>query len=276
MKFTLDQLENRLQALIEVHLLSYLPSKRKDGIIAQQLAAAMHSNLVEKDGKKFAPSVYTLVGHPESIKIWRADAQLVENFKQILDSIAGEANFGFDASPTITLASDTRLSLDEIQILASQQIETLAETQGMETNAQNDKEINNPIPHNAFLIVHGTKIFPLTESVANIGRRIENNLTIDDPRVSRDHAQLRAIKGRFVLFDLNSTGGTFVNGQRTSQSILYPGDVISLAGVSLIFGQDNPPTRKDLNKTAPLNTGSAERPTAILRTTASFKKPKDK
>jgi pSer/pThr/pTyr-binding forkhead associated (FHA) protein len=41
-----------------------------------------------------------------------------------------------------------------------------------------------------------------------------------------------------VLFDLNSNGGTFVNGQRTNQSVLHPGDVISLAGVSLIFGQD--------------------------------------
>jgi pSer/pThr/pTyr-binding forkhead associated (FHA) protein len=68
-----------------------------------------------------------------------------------------------------------------------------------------------------------------------------------------------------VLFDLNSTGGTFVNGQRTSQTVLYPGDVISLAGVALIFGQDNPPPRPDLMETSPLNDpGSNERPTATL------------
>jgi pSer/pThr/pTyr-binding forkhead associated (FHA) protein len=51
-------------------------------------------------------------------------------------------------------------------------------------------------------------------------------IVIDDPRVSRNHAQLRDT-GRFVLFDLNSTGGP-QNGQRTSQTVLYPGDVISL------------------------------------------------
>jgi pSer/pThr/pTyr-binding forkhead associated (FHA) protein len=33
-------------------------------------------------------------------------------------------------------------------------------------------------------------------------------------------------------------GGTFVNDKRIHQSILFPGDVISLAGVSLVFGQD--------------------------------------
>ena len=74
------------------------------------------------------------------------------------------------------------------------------------------------------------------------------------------------IKGRFVLFDLNSTGGTFVNGQRTSQTVLYPGDVISLAGVALIFGQDNPPPRPDTGNTLPMNPdpGTSERPTATI------------
>jgi len=119
-------------------------------------------------------------------------------------------------------------------------------------------------PQNAFLIVDGVKVFPLKQSVINIGRRLDNQLVIDDPRISRNHAQLRAIKGRFVIFDLNSTGGTFVNGQRTSQSVMYPGDVISLAGVPLVYGQDNPPPRPDLAETNPLNQASAERKTAYL------------
>ena len=57
---------------------------------------------------------------------------------------------------------------------------------------------------------------------------------------SRLHAQLRAIKGRFIIFDLDSTGGTFVNTQRINQCALYPGDVISLAGYPLVYGQDAP------------------------------------
>ena len=135
----------------------------------------------------------------------------------------------------------------------------------MSTMNEEAEESDN-IPENAFLIIEGVKVHPLNEAVVNIGRRLENQLVIDDPRVSRNHAQLRAIKGRFVLFDLNSTGGTFVNGQRTSQTVLYPGDVISLAGVALIFGQDNPPPRPDLATTSPLNPdpGTSERPTATL------------
>jgi hypothetical protein len=93
----------------------------------------------------------------------------------------------------------------------------------------------------AFLIVSGEKMFPLDGVVVNIGRLPDNQLVLDDPRVSRNHAQLRAVRGRYIIFDLESTGGTFVNGQRVTQCPLHPGDVISLAGVSLIFGQDTPP-----------------------------------
>lgn len=111
----------------------------------------------------------------------------------------------------------------------------------METNTDKEPEApetNGAIPENAFLIIDGVRIQPLKEAVVNIGRRLENHVIIDDPRISRHHAQLRAIRGHYVLFDLNSTGGTFVNGQRTTQTVLYPNDVISLAGVILVFDQD--------------------------------------
>ncbi len=108
------------------------------------------------------------------------------------------------------------------------------------------------IPEDAFVIVDGIKVIPLNQPLIRIGRRLENNLVLDDPRVSRTHAELRAINGRYVLFDLNSTGGTFVNGLRITQSVVYPGDVISLAGVNLVYGQKNPPPRLDLKETSPL------------------------
>ncbi len=111
--------------------------------------------------------------------------------------------------------------------------------------------------------------------MVNIGRRLDNDLLVDDPRVSRHHAQLRAIKNRYVLFDLNSSGGTFINGQRTSQTVLYPGDVISLAGVSLIFGQDAPLPQRDPNQTGPRSQVGADRATAIIRSRSGLlgKKP---
>jgi pSer/pThr/pTyr-binding forkhead associated (FHA) protein len=108
-----------------------------------------------------------------------------------------------------------------------------------------DEDIDN-IPPNAFFIIDGVKFYPLVKAVIRIGRRLENDLVIDDPRVSRNHAQIRANEGQYVLADLGSTGGTFVNGSRVSECIIYPNDTISLGGVTLIFHQDNPPPRLDL------------------------------
>ena len=107
------------------------------------------------------------------------------------------------------------------------------------------KEIDR-IPPNAFFVIEGTKYYPLARAVVNIGRRLENDLVLDDPRVSRNHAQLQAIEGHYVLFDLSSTGGTFVNGIRITQTIIYPNDTVSLGGVTLTFYQDEPPPRTDL------------------------------
>jgi pSer/pThr/pTyr-binding forkhead associated (FHA) protein len=101
----------------------------------------------------------------------------------------------------------------------------------------------------AFLILNGSDLFPLKQSIVSIGRRIDNVLVLNDPRISRTHAELRRFRGRFVIFDMDSSGGTYVNGKRVTHSLLYDGDVLSLAGVQLIFRQKELP-RHDLNKTA--------------------------
>jgi hypothetical protein len=93
------------------------------------------------------------------------------------------------------------------------------------------------IPKYAFLIVNGAEVFPLTKEIIRIGRKEDNDLTLRDKRVSRYHAQLQAKRGRYLLVDLNSKGGTSVNGKKIKKYALRPGDVISLAGVPLIYGE---------------------------------------
>jgi hypothetical protein len=272
----LKELEARLQTLIEVDLLNVLPGRKVEDVIIQKLAAAIQLNTVSlKDGSVIAPDAYTLAMHPETSTKWR-DEKLLTILLHSITTVAQEAGFRFTISPTITISTDETVGINDAEIVASHRIEAMEETNANPTPLDTGNLDDGILPENAFLIVEGVKVFPLTLSVVNIGRRLDNQLIIDDPRVSRNHAQLRTIKGRYVVFDLNSTGGTFVNGQRTSQSVLYPGDVISLAGVALIFGQDNPPPRPDLKDTAPLQTGSANRPTASLKehSTAKFNKNK--
>lgn len=269
----LQELETRLQSLIEVDLLNILPGRKVEDVIVQKLAAAIHLNTrTQANGSVIAPNVYTLVMHPDQSAKWQ-DQQLLAILLHSINRVTREAGFRITISPTITIEMDDKLSLNDARVTASHWIEPMAETNASPLDIGRTED-QSKMPENAFLIVEGVKVFPLKLPVINIGRRLDNQLVIDDPRVSRNHAQLRAIKGRFVVFDLNSTGGTFVNGQRASQTVLYPGDVISLAGVALIFGQDNPPPRPDLKNTAPLTNAAMDRPTAVLmdHSTARIKK----
>lgn len=259
----IKEIEARLQNLIEIDLLSVLPGKKVEDVIIQKLAASIQQNAIGSEKEPTAPDVFTLVMHPDTARQWQ-DQKILAVLLHSITTVAQEAGLRFTIAPTISVSADPKIQPNDAEIVASHRIDAMSETNAtpLDTGNLNQGEV---IPENAFLIVEGVKVFPLSLPVVNIGRRLDNQLTIDDPRVSRNHAQLRAIKGRYVVFDLNSTGGTFVNGQRTSQSVLYPGDVISLAGVALIFGQDNPPPRTDLKDTSPLPNAAAERPTAILK-----------
>ena len=262
---TLDEFEARLQSLLEVHLLKYLPGYKVEDGIAQRLAAAMHSHLKEQGGATHAPNIYVVIAHPSMLTRWHAKPRLLKELANALYVAGNDAGFQFSTKPTVTTTADVNMSADEVHVIASFSSESVAETQWMRPENQAESAAEK-VPSNAFLIVGGTQIVPLNRSVINIGRRLDNHVVIDDPRVSRAHAQLRIVKDHFVVFDLNSSGGTFVNSQRTNQSVLYPGDVISLAGVTLIFGQDLPAGRvPNEEQTEPGSSISADRSTAILR-----------
>jgi pSer/pThr/pTyr-binding forkhead associated (FHA) protein len=150
---------------------------------------------------------------------------------------AGEqAGITFDVNITINVFPDETLKEDEFSVRALRIESALSETQTAEIALE--AELQLTIPPKAFLIVGGSKIFTLERDVINFGRNLDNHLVIDDPRVSRTHGQFMAVKGRYMLFDLDSSGGTYVNGVRITQINLHPGDVISLAGVPMVYGQD--------------------------------------
>jgi len=76
----------------------------------------------------------------------------------------------------------------------------------------------------------GYKQFPLDKNVITIGRDAGNDIIIEDSDVSRRHAMLTRQGDTWVLEDLNSTYGVYVNGYRVTAPVyLNPGDQVSLA-----------------------------------------------
>ncbi len=125
---------------------------------------------------------------------------------------------------------------------------------------------NNGLPK-AYLIIGGSKFFPLESQVTKIGRAYENDLVIEYPQVSREHAELRCTGGNYEIIDLESTGGTYVNGIRIKEQILSKGDVITLVNLHLVFGQGElPDPERTTQYRKPRDTRSGNQDTIILPT----------
>lgn len=86
----------------------------------------------------------------------------------------------------------------------------------------------------AALVISGAR-HELNSPSLTIGRSRECDLALDDPSVSRRHAELRVEGGAWVLTDLRSTNGTFVNGKRVDRLALSDGDRITLGQSELRF-----------------------------------------
>jgi hypothetical protein len=80
--------------------------------------------------------------------------------------------------------------------------------------------------------------FPLVRDTYTLGRHRNNDIVINDPKVSSFHARLDRSSEGFVLVDLKSRNGSFVNGKRITHGVLKTGDEVRLGTARLLYKVD--------------------------------------
>src|SRR6478609_6414628 len=73
------------------------------------------------------------------------------------------------------------------------------------------------------------------KDVMSIGRSRDNDIVVENLSVSRNHARIRRQNGKYILTDLNSANGTYVNGVKVSKTEIVNDDVISVGKHRLHF-----------------------------------------
>ncbi|MFW5773020.1 MAG: FHA domain-containing protein [Phototrophicaceae bacterium] len=105
-----------------------------------------------------------------------------------------------------------------------------------------------PLQSQAYLIVtvHSDDqpaVYPLTAVASVVGRANHCEIVIVEPEVSREHFRITLTPRGYVVDDLGSTNGTYVNGRRLEDSyLLQPGDVLQI-GTTVFFQLTHTPER---------------------------------
>lgn len=249
MRSILEKIEKQLQTLIESSV-QILPWNSLQKSVAISIIHEMRDILIKAiDNKEPLPNIYSISVHPEIYTDLNSDQQWINEVQKTLNESAEEYDSYFTGEISIEFFADPDiLALSEYRINSYSVLNEIEKTAVLKTHQ--DVRENKRFRSDAYLLLPNKDIFPLTIAITQIGRKNDNHLIIDDPTISRNHAQIRNINGNFVIFDLNSTSGTFVNGIRIKQALLRAGDVISIANYPLVYGEEDDSNDFDHGSTA--------------------------
>ncbi|HIE39256.1 MAG TPA: DUF2662 domain-containing protein [Anaerolineales bacterium] len=215
--------------------------------VATHLARAMEDHQTRApDGTGLAPTHYWVYLHPQDFGPLIAHRPtLPEELADHVAELAREAGLALTAPPVVFVEPLLEVPPHSVRVEARQQPPEGGETGTTREMTEEEQEViqaaaEEEPPGQPFLIVNGERHVALTLPVVSVGRALDNDVILEDPRVSRHHAQLRRRYGRYILYDLGSSGGTMINGYPVQECVLQPGDVISFAGIEVIYGEDPP------------------------------------
>ena len=252
MKSLLDQIESRIQKLIESSMLIF-PGQSTQKSVAIEIISELKEILQDSiNSEGTIPNSFEISVHPDIYDFYVSDDAWINQLKTTLNESAEELDAFYSGAISIQFLADPVQEINTFSINVSSAIKNIEKTAVMKPVAPPASRNQNQTE--AYLILPNRDFFPLSNSMVQIGRKQDNQLILDNPSVSRNHAQIRKIEGNYVIFDLNSTSGTFINGVRTKKSILKPGDVISIANYPLVYVED-----KDSNGTVQGSTAEIPR-----------------
>ncbi len=215
--------------------------------VATHLARAMEDyQALSPEGTPQAPTHYWVYLHQDACNALAIEQPALEaQLGHHVAELAGQAGLALEVKPVVRVLPDEGMSPHEVRVEArwmpketAAEVEKTREMEAGEAEAEAEaEELVAPLSC-PFLILEGRRHVNLLRPVVSVGRALENDVIVEDPRVSRHHAQLRRRYGRYVLYDLGSSGGTQINGYPIEECVLHSGDVISFAGIQVIYGED--------------------------------------
>jgi hypothetical protein len=238
----LARFEETLEDALETSFARAMRGRLQPVEIAKKLGRAMERNRTVGLGEVWAPNQY-------EVRLSSGDYASLESYRQVLaqrlaNYLAGHArehDLTLLDAPVVTLVADAAVPDGRPQISA--ELADLPKGKRASIAKELAAGFTAKVPiRPTFAGVGSTfsshpdgRVYPVHRSPTTLGRSPDNDIILDDRRISRHHAQLVAVGESLLLRDLQSANGTWVNARRVVEQEIQSGDLVSLGGVELVF-----------------------------------------
>ncbi|HYZ81276.1 MAG TPA: DUF3662 and FHA domain-containing protein [Solirubrobacteraceae bacterium] len=250
----LRSIESKIAGLVEGTFSRAFRSEVRPVEIARKLAREMEEHKTFSLSRTYVPNEYRVyVSTRDRERFADYEDALISELTGYLLEHARRERLVLMSRPVVEFETDDRLGLGEfgIQTRVVNPEPEFAE----DAPARRDSEasgrtmiystagrVAEPLEERArarqqtALLLLGGKRLVVGPAGATLGRSRQCDVTVDDPNVSRTHAEVRPRGGSWVLSDLGSTNGSRLNGRRVEGSeVLKPGDEIELGTTVVRF-----------------------------------------
>ena len=247
------KLERQLEKAVESTFGRAFKASVQPVELAHKLAKEMGDNKWVSVSRVYVPNVYEVYLSPDDYQQFAAfqDA-LSREMSAYLTAHAQREGWTLVGPPAIELYSDADLRLGEFGIATRTEAPSApvrpvpqqmppGTPQGFAPTvvlpATPPPVVPGPAPGATYCgaLRVGPDVFTIADGGAIIGRSRRADIVLSDPNVSRQHAEVRREGDSYVVLDLDSTNGVFVNGRPAKRATLQEGDVIELGATRLRF-----------------------------------------
>ncbi len=248
----LTNLEARLEGLVEGVFNRAFRARVQPVELARKLAKEMDSYKTVSVSRTYVPNEYIVFLSREDRRQFEGyEAALLDELSAHLLEHAARESLALLTRPKVTFETDRRLRMGEFGIQAR-----LVKPPATEREEASQGDLGATMVYSAVrqgerteapaegtpatraLLIRDGKTFVVDQPTAVIGRSSRCDFVVDDPNVSRRHAELQQRGSDWYVVDLGSTNGIAVNGKQVSSTRLAPGDEIALGTARLRFNVD--------------------------------------
>jgi hypothetical protein len=251
----LRNLEAKLGGLVEGAFGRAFRTSVQPVELAHKLAKEMEDNQMASVSRVYVPNHYRVyLSAQDREQFVSYEPALRKELSDYLLEHARQEQFALSTRPQVEFHTDERLDLGEFGIQA--ELVALPEDERPEGQAapapsegdfghtmvyspsRDARKVEPVDDRRQALLVGGGRRNVLSGNRVVLGRSREADIVLQDPNVSRRHAELRREDGGWQIVDLGSTNGIKVNGRRVDNQPLRPGDQVTIGVTDLTFELD--------------------------------------